>query len=87
MPILLALAIAQHMSSLLLPLTTQLQSKSLDLVACCTEVDAIFAVMAHYRSSEDAFGEIFSKASELCRIVGTEITFPRLIAWSRCQIK
>ena len=52
----MALAIAQHMSSLLLPLTTQLQSKSLDLVACCTEVDAIAAVMAHYRNSEDAFG-------------------------------
>ena len=40
----MALSIAQHMSSLLLPLTTQLQSKSLDLVACCTHVDAIVAV-------------------------------------------
>ena len=48
----MALEIAQHMSS---SLTTQLQSKSLDLVACCTEVDAIVAVMAHYRNSEDAF--------------------------------
>ena len=48
-------AIAQHMSSLLLPLTIQLQSKSLYLVACCTEEDAIVAVMAHYRNSEDVF--------------------------------
>ena len=52
----MTLAIAQHMSSLLLPLTTQVQSKSLDLVACCTEIDAIVAVMAHYRNPEDAFG-------------------------------
>ena len=54
----MALATAQHMSSLLLPLTTKMQSKSLDFVACCAEVDAIVAVMAHYRNSEGAFGEI-----------------------------
>ena len=60
------------------PLTSQLQSKSLDLVACCAEVDAIVAVMAHYRNSEDAFGEFCSKASELFQMVETEITVPRL---------
>ena len=49
-PNIMALAIAQHMPSLLLPPTTQLQSKSLDLVACCAEVDAIVAVMTHYRN-------------------------------------
>ena len=74
----MALAIAQHMSSVLLPLTSQLQSKSLDFVSCCTEVDAIVTVMAHYRNSEDAFGEFFSKASELFQMVETEITVPRL---------
>ena len=74
----MALAILQHMSSLLLPLTIHLQSKSLDLVACCTKVDAIVAVMTHYRNSEDAFGESFSKASELCQMVETENTVPRL---------
>ena len=41
----IALAIAQHISSLLLPPKTQLQSKTLNLVACLTEVDAIVAVM------------------------------------------
>ena len=40
----MVLALAQHMSSLLLPHTTQLQSKSLDLVAYCTKVKVIVAV-------------------------------------------
>ena len=77
-------ALSQHMSSLLLPLTTQQQSKSLDLVTCCTEVDAIVAVMAHYRNSEDAIGGFFSKTvfqnffSRLFQMVGIEITDPML---------
>lgn len=39
------LAVAQHMSSLLLPLTTQLQSKSLDLITCCAEVDTVVCTL------------------------------------------
>ena len=57
----MALSIAQHMSSLLLPLTTHRQSNSLDLVACCTQVDAIVAVMAHYRNSEMHLDQLFPK--------------------------
>jgi len=60
------LAVAQHMSSLLLPVTTQLQTKSLDLIGCCSEVDSVVAVLKQYRESPDAFADIYCKASELC---------------------
>ena len=80
----MVLAIAQHMSSLLLPLTTQLQSKSLHLVACCTEVDAIVSVtLQEIRRCILIF---FSKASELFQMVGIEITVPRLTDnWTSCK--
>ena len=71
----MALAIAQYKSSLLLPLTTQVQSKSLDLVACCAEVDSIVAVMAHYRNSEDAFGEFFPKLLNCVKWLGQKLLF------------
>ena len=77
------LAVAQHISSLLLPLTTQLQSKSLDLIACCAEVDAVVVVLRQYRESADAFADIHSKASALCDVAGTEITVPRVTGRQR----
>ena len=72
------LAVAQHMSSLLLPLTTRLQTKSLDLIACCTEADAVVAILRQYRESADAFADIYCTVSTLCNMAGTEITVPRV---------
>lgn len=74
----IGLAVAQHVSSLLLPLTTLLQAKSIDLIACCAEVDAIVAILKQKRESPGAFSDIFAKASALCSLAGTEITVPRL---------
>jgi hypothetical protein len=74
---LIGLTVAQHMSSLLLPLTTLLQTKSIDLIGCCAEVDALVTIVKKYRDSSDAFAEIFAKCSTLCSLSGTAITIPR----------
>jgi len=78
------LAVAQQMFSLLLPLTTRLQIKSLDLSVCCAEVDNIVAVLTQYRGSTEAFANIHHKADDLCEMVETEITVPRLTGRASC---
>jgi hypothetical protein len=70
--------VAQRISSVLLPLTTLLQSKSIDLVECCSEVGTVVSVLKKYRETPETFNEIFSKASVLCDMAGTEVTIPRL---------
>ena len=75
---LVALAVVEHMASLLLPLTTALQSKSIDLVTCCREVDAVLSVLKDYRMSDSAFHRFFVSAQSLASCVGYELQVPRL---------
>jgi hypothetical protein len=79
----IGLAVAQRISSLLLPLTNRLQTKSLDLIACCAEVDAVVAVLRQYRQSADTFADIFCQASALCHMAETEIIVPRIAGHQR----
>ena len=85
---LMGLTVAQHMSSLLLPVTTMLQTKSIDLISCCAEVDAVVTVLKKYRDSSDTFAEIFAKCSSLCSMSGTAVTIPRLVGRQqhRCNV-
>ena len=55
------LAVAENMSALVLPLTTLLQSKSLDLISCCKEVDAILSVFSDFRASDDTVMHRYSR--------------------------
>jgi len=69
--IIIGLVVAQHISSILLPLTTLLQSKSIDLVDCCSGVDTVVSVLKKYRETPETFNDIFCKASVLSEMIGT----------------
>ena len=72
-----ALAVSEYFSSLLLPLTTLLQSKSLDLVACCNEVDDLVSLLQEHRATVFSFSPIFASSVKLCSIVGASVVIPR----------
>ena len=74
---LVSLAVAENLSSLLLPLTKLLQSKSIDLIVCCSEVDDLISILRKQRGSDSSFNEIFSSALHFCSIVGIDMTIPR----------
>ena len=76
--IIIGLVVAQHISSILLPLTTLLQSKSIDLVDCCSEVGTMVSVLKKYRETPETSNDIFCEASVLSEMIGTEVTMPRL---------
>ena len=75
---LIGLAVAEHMSALLLPLITLLLSKSIDSITCCKEVDAILSVLRYFRTSDDTFSRIFASAQYLCSHLGLELVIPRI---------
>ena len=85
---LVGLTVAEHVSMLLLPLTSSLQAISIDLVACCTEVDSLVAVLRRYRESNCKFAEIFSKTERLAKMLDLELKVPRTTSrqLNRCNV-
>ena len=76
-----SVVILEEVSSILLPLTRQLQTSGLDLVDAMNGVSDLVESLQRLPSPEE-FSKLFAEATNLAELLGTSITVPRIP--SRC---
>lgn len=76
-----ALVIASSSLSYLMALTKSLQSEAKDIVEAVTEICNLKAVLQDLRDNvEDYHDQWFSKVEQMCTLIGTEPSLPRVCA-------
>lgn len=78
----LGLVVMNRISSILRPLSLQLQSKDADLVKALELVEAVQKAL---RDEREKFGEIFEEAEEIAEKLEVELQLPRIVKRSTCR--